>query len=117
MKKGIVLAIGVLLVISGITTVSIAANDNEEPNNDFSHAKELKGQAEGSVGINDVKDIYKFYVARGLEMQIEVTADNDVDLYLYNPEQKGVAYSCSGNVEFISYKADKSGYYLSLIHI
>ena len=111
MKKGIVLAIGVLLVISGITTVSIAANDVEEPNNDFSHAKELKGQAEGSVGINDIKDVYKFYVAKGLEMQIEVTADNDVDLYLYNPEHKGIAYSCSGNVEFISYKADKSGYY------
>ncbi|RLF50569.1 MAG: hypothetical protein DRN11_04420, partial [Thermoplasmata archaeon] len=109
MKKGIVLAVGVLLVISGFTIITNAKS--EEPNNDFSNAIKLQEEAKGSVDANDLKDFYKFYVAKGLEMRIEVVANNDVDLYLYNPEGKGVAYSCSDNIEFISYKADESGYW------
>ena len=107
MRKEIVLAIGALLILP---VFSIAYEQNE-PNNDFSSAVVLKDFAKGTVSFEDSKDFYKFYVAEGIEMRIEVEADNDVDLYLYNPEHKGVAYSCNEFYEIIIYEADETGYW------
>ena len=107
MKKAIILAIGVLLVLP----VMSMASTNDEPNNDFDHATLLKESAHGKVNFDDTKDIYKFYVAEGLEVRLELKANNDVDMYLYNPEHKGVAYSCGDFYEFIAQKIDTTGYW------
>ena len=107
MKREIVVAIGALLILP----VFSIAYEQSEPNNDFSSAILLKEEAKGKVSFEDAKDFYKFYVAKGIEMRIEVEADNDVDLYLYNPEQKGVAYSCNEFFENIIYEADETGFW------
>ena len=107
MRKEIVIVIGILMLLPVISI----AYEKDEPNNDFQHATLLKETAKGSVSFEDTKDIYKFFVAKGIEIRLEVKANNDVDLYLYNPEQKGVAYSCGEFVEYIAYKADKTGYW------
>jgi len=107
MKKAIILAIGVLLVLP----VMSMASANDEPNNDFDHATLLKESTHGKVNFDDTKDIYKFYVAEGLEVRLELKANNDVDMYLYNPEHKGVAYSCGDFYEFIAQKIDTTGYW------
>ncbi|RLC66891.1 MAG: hypothetical protein DRI52_11450, partial [Chloroflexi bacterium] len=108
MKKAIVLAICVLMALP---VISMAYEEKVEPNNDFSHATLLKESARGTVGFDDTKDIYRFYVAEGLEIRLELVGDNDVDLYLYNPEQQGVAYSCNEFYEYIAYKSDMTGYW------
>ncbi|HDN50219.1 MAG TPA: hypothetical protein ENG06_00415, partial [Thermoplasmatales archaeon] len=108
MKKAIVLAICVLMALP---VISMAYEEKVEPNNDFSHATLLKESARGTVGFDDTKDIYRFYVAEGLEIRVELVGDNDVDLYLYNPEQQGVAYSCNEFYEYITYRADMTGYW------
>ncbi|RLF33911.1 MAG: hypothetical protein DRN07_01235, partial [Thermoplasmata archaeon] len=97
-KKAIVAVLGILMIVP---VFGMAYEEKVEPNNDFSHATLLKESARGTVGFDDTKDIYRFYVAEGLEIRLELVGDNDVDLYLYNPEQQGVAYSCNEFYEYI----------------
>jgi hypothetical protein len=97
-------------MLMAIPVISMAT-EKIEPNNDFNHATLLKEATSGSVGYNDAKDVYKFFVAKNIEMRIDLKADNDVDLFLYNPDMKGVAYSCEEFYEDISYKADMTGYW------
>ena len=111
MKKAIVLAICVVLALPVISM----AYEKDEPNNDFQHATLLQEKAKGKVSFDDTKDIYKFFVAKNIEIRLEARANNDIDLYLYNPEQKGVAYSCGEFVEYIAYKADETGYWYAEI--
>ena len=109
MKKEIVIIMSILL----LPLVSMA---NEiQDSNDFNDAIVLKDVAKGSVGKEDARDFYKFYLTQGLEIRLEVIATDDVDLYLYNPEKKGVAYSCNEYCEYISYRIDMNGYWYAEI--
>jgi len=111
MRKEIVLigAITILMIANfpAITTATA------EPNNSFENAVLLKEKAKGSVGIDDIKDIYKFYVTKGTTISLELISDGDADLYLYNPEKKGIAYSCACKEKYerIFYNADETGYW------
>jgi len=108
MRKEIVLAIGLLVVMP---VLSIAS---DTPHNNFENAAILHENAKGTLS-NDMA-FYKFYVAKGITMDIQTKGNNDVDLYLYNPEKEGAAYSCSYTpYEEITYTADETGYWYAKV--
>ena len=61
------MAIGVLLALPVLSM----AYEKDEPNNDFDHATVLKEAAKGSIGFDDTKDFYKFFV--GVVRKLKLT--------------------------------------------
>lgn len=88
-----------------------------EPNNDFNQAIALKEIAEGTVSSDDPKDIYKFYVEKGLDIRLKLIATNNIDLYLYSPERQMVAKSCNRFSEYIAHWANVAGYWYAEVKV